>query len=127
MAYHFWSQYLNPASRRPKKNASKRRRTEDPDKTRNTLAAIEKFVNVQLLVLGTLQLIAKAYPVQVKAKASCWLRTVSANTPSEFVTRTALSKVIKSKLYGFGKDWITQLIRDKQNRPDNTGFYEDAA
>ncbi len=96
MAYHFWSQYLDPASRRPKKNAPKRRRTEDPDKTRNTLAAIEKFVNVQLLVLGTLQLIARAYPTQVKAKATCWLRTVSANTPSEFVTRIALSKKLSS-------------------------------
>jgi len=127
MAYHFWSQYLDPASRRPKKNAPKRRRTADPDKTRNTLAAIEKFVNVQLLVLGTLQMIAKAYPAQVKAKAACWLRTVSANTPSEFVTRIALSKLINSKLYGFGKDWIMRLIRDKQNRPVNTGVYEDAA
>ena len=53
--------------------------------------------------------------------------TVSANTPSEFVTRIALSKVIIRKLYGFGKDWITRLIRDKQNRPSNTGVYEDAA
>lgn len=127
MAYHFWSQYLDPASRRPRKNAPKRRRTENPDKTRNTLAAIEKFVNVQLLVLGTLQLIAKAYPEQVKAKAACWLRTVSASTPSEFVTRIALSKVIHAKLYGFGKDWITRLIRDKQNHPGNAGLYEDAA
>lgn len=127
MAYHFWSQYLHPASRRPKKNAPKRRHTDDPDKTRNTLAAIEKFVNVQLLVLGTLQLIAKAYPAQVKAKAACWLRTVSANTPSEFVTRIALSKVINSKLHGFGKDWITRLIRGKQDRPGNTGVYDDAA
>ena len=127
MAYHFWSQYLDPASRRPKKNAPKRRRTADPDKTRNTLAAIEKFVNVQLLVLGTLQLIAKAYPAQVKARATCWLRTVSANTPSEFVTRIALSKLINSKLYGFGKDWITRLIQDKQNRPLNRRVYEDTA
>jgi len=127
MAYHFWSQYLDPASRRPQKNDQTDRHSEEIDKTRNTLAAIEKFVNVQLLVLGTLQLIAKAYPVQVKAKASCWLRTVSANTPSEFVTRIALSKIIISKLYGFGKDWITQLIRQKQNCPPNTGVYEDAA
>ncbi len=127
MAYHFWSQYLDPASRRPKKNDPTDRHSEDIDKTRNTLAAIEKFVNVQLLVLGTLQLIAKAYPVQVKAKAGCWLRTVSANTPSEFVTRIALSKIIKSKLYGFGKDWITQLIRQKQNCPPDTGVYENVA
>jgi hypothetical protein len=127
MGYHFWSQYLDPASRRPKKNDETRRRSEDIDKTRNTLVAIEKFVNVQLLVLGTLQLIAKTYPTQVKAKANCWLRTVSANTPSEFVTRIALSKIIKSKLYGFGKDWITQLIRRKQNCPPGTRVYEDAA
>jgi len=127
MAYHFWSQYLAPASRRPRKNAPKARRTADPDKTRNTLAAIEKFVNVQLLVLGTLQLIAKAYPAQVKAKATCWLRTVSANTPSEFVTRIALSKIIISKLYGFGKDWITSLIRKQQNLPGHDEVCEDAA
>jgi len=127
MAYHFWSQYLDPASRRPKKNDQPNRYSEDINKTRNTLAAIEKFVNVQLLVLGMLQLIAKAYPAQVKAKANCWLRTVSTNTPSEFVTRIALSIIIKSNLYSFGKDWITQLIRQKQNSPLNTGGYEDAA
>ena len=39
----------------------------------------------------------------------------------------ALSKVINSKLYGFGKDWITRLIRDTQNRPNNTEVYQDAA
>jgi hypothetical protein len=59
-------------------------------------------------------LIAKQFPVEVKAKAKCWLRTVSTNTPSEFVTRTALSNILKNNLYGFGKDWITQLIRQKQ-------------
>ena len=48
------------------------------------------------------------YPTQVKAKAACWLRTVRASTPSEFVTRVALSKLINSNLYGFGKDWITR-------------------
>ncbi len=127
MGYHFWSQHLDPASRRPKKNDKTRRRSEAMDKTRNTLVAIEKFVNVQLLVLGTLQLIAKKYPAQVKAKANCWLRTVSANTPSEFVTRIALSKIIASKLYGFGKDWITQIIRQKQNCPPGKGVYRNAA
>jgi hypothetical protein len=127
MGYHFWSQYLRPASRRPKKNAQQHQSSSNPVQTRNTLAAIEKFVNVQLLVLGMLQLIAKAYPAQVKAKASCWLRTVTANTPSEFVTRTALTKTIRINLYSFGKDWITQLIRQKQNSPKNKGLYKDVA
>ena len=66
-------------------------------------------------------------PVPLASRRGCWLRTVSANTPSEFVTRIALSKLINCKLYGFGKDWITRLIQDKQNRSKNTGGYEDAA
>lgn len=78
-------------------------------------------------MLSTLQLIAKAYPVQVKTTARCWLRTVSANTPSEFVSRIALSKTFRSTSYGFGKDWIAQLIRQKQNRPTSPGVYEDVA
>ena len=127
MGYHFWSQYLDPASCRPKKNAQQRQDSSDVAQTRNTLAAIEKFVNVQLLALGVLQLIAKAHPAQVKAKAACWLRTVTSNTPSEFVTRTALIKVIKSNLYSLGKDWITQLIRQKQESHKTAGLYRNVA
>ena len=127
MGYHFWSQYLNPASRRPKKNARQRQGSSNVVQTRNTLAAIEKFVNVLLLVLGMLQLTAKAYPTRVKAKASCWLRTVTSSTPSEFVTRTALIKTVKSNLYGLGKDWITQSIRRKQKSPKNRGACKNAA
>jgi hypothetical protein len=127
MGYHFWSRYLSTASRRPKKNAQQCRRSSNPAQTRNTLAAIEKFVNVQLLVLGMLQLISKLHPRQVKAKAECWLRTVAASTPSEFVTRTAVANIIKANLYGLAKDWITQLIRQKQKNPKNKGLYKDVA
>jgi len=111
MAYHFWSHYLSRASRKQKKNKDRKHESSDPAKTNNTLAAIEKFVNVQLLVLGMLQLIAKQFPTEVKTKANCWLRTVSANIPSEFVTRTALANRLKNNLYGFAKDGITRLIR----------------
>lgn len=122
MAYHFWSQYLSPASRRPRKKAHNEPCSSHPLRTRNTLDAIEKFVNVQLLILGMLQLIAKAYPEQVRRKARCWLRTVSTYTPSEFVTRTALSNIIRANLYGFGKDWIARLIRGKQKHPKTKGI-----
>lgn len=127
MAYHFWSRYLSPASRRPRKKALQRQSSSAPAKTQNTLAAIEKFVNVQLLVMGMLQLLAKSYPEQVKVKAQCWLRTVASNTPSEFVTQTAMAKTIKNNLYGFGKDWITQLIRDKQNQYKNRDLHKKVA
>jgi len=121
MAYHFWSHYLSRASRKPKKNKDQEQVSTNPMRTNNTLAAIEKFVNVQLLVLGMLQIIAKQFPTEVKTKANCWLRTVSFNTPSEFVTRTALANVLKNNLYGFAKDWITQLIQQKQKSHNYNG------
>lgn len=115
LAYHFWSRYLCPVSRRPKKQADTVQRSLCPAKTRVTLAAIEKFANLQLLVLGTIQIIAVALPGKVALQSRCWLRTVSSQTPSEFVTRMALAQTIKNNLAAFGKDWITQLIRRKQN------------
>ena len=121
MAYHFWSHYLSRASRKPKKNKDRKQESTDPVKTNKTLAAIEKFVNVQLLVLGILQLMAKQFPRKIKSKANCWLRTVSSDIPSEFVTRTALANLLKNNLYGFAKDWITQLIRRKQRSRKNNG------
>jgi hypothetical protein len=117
LAYHFWSFYLAPASRTPRKNADNQQRSSNPKCTANTLAAIEKFVNVQLLVLGTLQMIARIYPVEVMAKARCWLRTQTANTPSEFVAKMALANEIRNNLSGFGKDWITSLIQQRQVKP----------
>ncbi len=127
MAYHFWSYYLSPASRRSKKKEDQEQNSLHPTQTRNTLAAIEKFVNVQLFVLGMLQLIAKKFPAEVKAKALCWLRTFSASTPSEFVTRTALTNILKNNLYGFAKDLITQLTRQKQKARKNKGVDKRAA
>ena len=127
MAYHFWSQYLSRASRKPKKQKDQKQKSSNSTQTKNTLAAIEKFVNVQLLVLGILQLIAKQFPAEVKSKANCWLRTVSSKTPSEFVTRTAVANMLKNNLYGFAKDWITQLIQQKQKGHKHNGSTKKAA
>jgi len=114
MGYHFWSKYLSPASRRPCKIQRQNQRSSRPPKTRNTFEAIEKFLNVYSIVLGTLQLLAITIPDEINAKALCWLRTVSSPTPSEFVTRTALKNVINNNLRDLGNDAITQLIRRKQ-------------
>ena len=116
LAYHFWSSYLMPAHRKPSKNADNKQRSLNPRATARTLEAIEKFVNLQLLVLGTLQIIAKLYPVEVMAKANCWLRTQTSKTPSEFITRMAMANVIRRNLHAFAKDWITLLIRERQEK-----------
>ena len=118
MAYHFWSKYLEPSSRRPIKNKDRKAKSTRPDKTENTLSAIEKFVAVQMVVLGMLQLLACRFGKEIHASARCWLRTPCGEIPSVFVTKNALSNIIRSNLMTFGKDWITQIILRKQKHVD---------
>lgn len=121
MRYHFWSSYLPPASRRPAKNKKTARVSLRPDKTRTTLAAIEKFVALHLLVVGILQLLAVLCPEEIKSHARCWLRTVSSDIPSEFVTRTALANAIRNNLCGFVSGLISLVIRQAKNPLRNYG------
>lgn len=121
MGYHFWSSYLEPASRKPKKNKKVKQKTSNQKATTNTLSAIEKFVNLQLFLLGMLQLIAKEYPKEVVKTAHCWFRTRSSFIPSEFETRIALGNMIKYNLCGFGKSLIKGLIKKHQNNPRKKG------
>lgn len=118
MAYHFWSKYLEPSSRRPIKNKDRKAKSTRPDKTENTLSAIEKFVAVQMVMLGVLQLLACRFGKEIHAGARCWLRTPCGEIPSVFVTKNALSNIIRSNLMTFGKDWITQIICRKQKHVD---------
>lgn len=128
MCYHFWSKYLKPASRRPtKKKNTPKQISLKPEKTANTLAAIEKFVLVQMIVLGTLQLLACKFSKQVTDKANCWLRTTGGKIPSVFVTKTALANCIRINLIGFAKDWITQLILKKQSNQINNIYLKKVA
>ncbi len=127
MRYHFWSKYLAPASRRPAKKGMPKPTSSRPDKTQNTIRAIEKFLHVQLLVVGALQLIACHFAMQISAGARCWLRTPCGEIPSVFVTRTALANTIRTNLFSFATDWITQLILKKQNVGKNTAHLQKAA
>jgi len=125
--YHFWSKYLCPSSRRPIRKDKSERHSTRPEKTANTLAAIEKFMVVHMIVVGALQLLAINFPSKVFALSRCWLRTACGSVPSEFVTRAALANIIQRNLRGFGNDWITRIILKKRNNPDNTTEKEDAA
>ena len=117
LAYHFWSKYLAPVSRRPKRGSHPTPVSSRPDRTANTLAAIEKFMALHLIVLGTLQLLAASFSDAVRGHAHCWLRTPSGRVPSDFVSRTALANVIHANIRGFGKNPVIQSIRSKQTAP----------
>lgn len=121
MRYHFWSGYLPPVSRRPVKNQKTDRLSRRPEKTRITLAAIEKFVTLHLLVIGVLQILAVLRPEEIKSHARCWLRTVSSDIPSEFVTRTAMANALRNNLCGFVSELISLVIRRAENPLRNCG------
>ena len=114
LAYHFWSKYLAPVSRRPTHGSLPAPISSRPDCTRNTLAAIEKFLALHLIVLGTLQLLAATCGDAVRQHAHCWLRTLSGNVPSHFISRTALANLLRANILSLGKNLITQSILRKQ-------------
>jgi hypothetical protein len=117
LAYHFWSKYLAPASRRPTRGTHPAPVSSRPDRTANTWAAIEKFMALHLIVLGTLQLLAATCADAVREHARCWLRTPSGSVPSDFVSRTALANLLHADIRGLGKNPVTESIRRKQTPP----------
>jgi len=117
LAYHFWSKYLAPASRRPAHGKAPPQTSSRPERTANTLAAIEKFMALHLLVLGALQLLAATCADSVRHHANCWLRTPTGAVPSDFVSRTALANLLRANIRGLAKNAITEIIRRKQMPP----------
>ncbi len=117
LAYHFWSKYLAPVSRRPRRGSHPAPVSSRPDRTANTLAAIEKFMAVHLIVLGALQLMAATFGDAVREQARCWLRTPSGAVPSDFVSRTALANLFRANIRILAKNPIIALIRRRQVAP----------
>ena len=117
LAYHFWSKYLAPVSRRPTHGSQPAPISSRPDRTRNTLAAIEKFFALHLIVLGILQLLAATRSEAVRKHAHCWLRTPSGKVPSDFISRTALANLLHVNIRSLRKNPMTQFILRKQAAP----------
>jgi hypothetical protein len=117
LAYHFWSKYLAPVSRRPRRGSHPAPVSSRPDRTANTLAAIEKFLALHLVVLGALQLLAATCADAVRRHARCWLRTPSGSLPSDFISRAALANVLRDNISTLAENPVTASIRSKQTAP----------
>ncbi len=124
LAYHFWSKYLAPVSRRPRRGSQPAPVSSRPDRTANTLAAIQKFMALHLIVLGTLQLMAALFGDDVRDQARCWLRTPSGAVPSDFVSRTALANLLLVNIRVLAKNPVVALIRRRQIAPERTAGKE---
>jgi hypothetical protein len=120
LAYHFWSKYLAPVSRRPSRGTQPAPVSSRPDRTANTLAAIEKFMALHMIVLGTLQLLAATFSDTVREHAQCWLRTSGTGMPSDFLSRMALANVLRANIRGLAKNPVIALIRRKQIAPQQS-------
>jgi len=126
MNYHFWSLYLFPQSRQPKKNDQKRI-SFNPEKTRMTLHAIETFFNIQVIIVGFLQLCCMKYTKEVSAKANTWLRTFNPKNPSEFIAKKAMGNLFFKHFCLSTKNQIMDIIRMKQKNWGNDENFRRAA
>ena len=127
MGYHFWSKYLQPASRKPSKNNGRKQISSKPGKTAQTLQAIEKFVAIQCLILGAIQMLALKFPKEVTQKARCWMRTMPRQFPSEFMTKIAIANIINHNFGSLAKNLIVQIILDKRENNLADDYFEVAA
>lgn len=114
LAYHFWSKYLAPVSRRPLKLTAPLPISSHPEQTANTLEAIHKFLALHLIVLGSIRLLSALRPHDISRHAHCWIRTPCTDVPSEFVTRNALANLLRTNIRGYAKNRITQFILQRQ-------------
>ncbi len=124
LAYHFWSKYLAPVSRRPRRGSQPAPVSSRPDRTANTLAAIEKFMALHLIVLGALQLIAALFGDAVREQSRCWLRTRSGAVPSDFVSRMALANLLRDNIRVLANHPIIEIIRSRQTTPENSAEHK---
>jgi hypothetical protein len=116
MRYHFWSKYLQPISRKPRKNETVQV-SSNPEKTAVTLTAIEKYMALHVIAVGIIQLLAVKAPKEMISKAKCWQRTIgSKEHPSPFVVVAAMRIIFTRLLNGFGKNWISAIIQSKQKK-----------
>jgi hypothetical protein len=104
-------EYFLPAD--PRKKSSPHPGSSKPEKTKNTLAAIKKFVVIQMTVRGALQMMALNFSQEIIKAAHCWLRTPPGDIPSEFITKIAVENAIRNNIAAFAKNTITRVILEK--------------
>ena len=88
-AYRFWSKICPKVEKGVKPDYSEL----DEDarkKVSNTIEAIERFVNLAGIALGTLQYLALNYTSKIWNQYQGWLRTYSSDVPSEEIVRHAV-------------------------------------
>ena len=92
--YRFWTKVLPKFNRKENVDFSKFS-SDDMNKVRLSVEAIERFVNLAGMAMGMLQYIALTHTVTIWRNYQGWLRTYSSAVPSEEVVQ----KVVQTEFY----------------------------
>jgi hypothetical protein len=127
-SYHFWSKYSYKKKRIPsKKNNVYITDSSNPEKSYEKIITIEKFVNLHVIALGLIQLISIKFKNLIWSTSNCWLRTFTSTIPSIFITKIAITNIVKNHLNVFAKKPIIALIISKQSKFLYNNDLEDSA
>jgi hypothetical protein len=97
--YRFWMKNMSPSSREPKNMNIQDYSDKDRVNIQDKIEAFERFVNLNALVLGILQILSLSMPLTIWQGFSGWFRTVpSSGYPSEQIVRLTLQQSAPSIL-----------------------------
>jgi hypothetical protein len=129
-AYHFWSTCTPRLDRFAKKGKGDPLESVTDKKERalilKALGATERYVMMNLIATGLLQILALKYSMTLGKSSFCWLRTVSRN----IVTEASMHKFLRREFFMQFQKWphlsILQIIRSRMES-DNDSNLPDAA
>ncbi len=116
--YHFWSKHLEAQSRNPRKQKKRKLKTTDAASVAFKIEVIERFVALQVIACGLLQLLTYKFSEEIVTKGNFWMRTISSAIPSERVAKKAISFCITQALLKNEALSIIDIIKKKQLPPE---------
>jgi len=119
LAYRFWSKWIERQSRRPVRNSSCDGRVPAPHAQPHiqmTWDAIERFVNLCAVAQGILQLLS-LNPRNLCSSSLLWLRTRSRISPSEFLTRHLLARLLLQNIASSSPHAILREMANHRRSP----------
>lgn len=114
--YHFWTSAIEKTL---KHNIDQLARITDRTQrrlVRQSVNAIEKFVNLSCIALGLLQILAIKFEQEIFSQSPDWLRTVRSSIPSEEIVRNVIRHAYIQNTCIFNRSWINEVIKLKKRR-----------
>jgi hypothetical protein len=109
--YRFWTKRLPRHSRKPLKNRSLKKPSQEQFGTvKRCFAAYERFVMTGAVALGLLQLISLKYKSIVWCRFEGFLRTRSRELPSERTVKSVIGNLLLRDLHSFAPSAIMRKI-----------------